>query len=413
MKKVFLVSMLVAVFCVPAYAVSAEPGGFRIELSEKKAIRDTEIIPFSDNGADARTNIKVRIHTTKEVWAFEKTADTPDVFKRDLGIWESDIIVAPKQKSGDYPVDLIMSLRLSNGTVKRVERHLEVISAQALSREANALNQLRNDFVDLVRNQYWPVDENLSEQFDDVLVRFASKHMHKMTDELPGAFEKQDQETERRVKILMARTEEASSQVSDFEASIRSQFKSVLKTNEKIEEDTDFVQVDDKRGPRSASPILAKLSPISISPQYSRSVQFDLTALALNGVERYRVAEVAYHEKTIQFDDGQFRTNFRLDVRPMMRDRYSFSKNFEHDGAFNEKVFLENWKKSFWQKATAKLINAGKAETDKAERAYIVTVIEPIIFSEQYAFPEFLAKAKYSFQSKSTQKELRKLRKKL
>ena len=406
-KTIFLTAML-AVFNTPLFAVPAEPGIFRIELREKKAIRDTEIIPFADNGADPRKNIKVRVRTTKEVWAFEKTAEAPEVFQRDLGIWESDLIVSPREAAGTYPVDLIMSLRLSSGTVKRVERHLDVASARALSQEANSLDQLRNDFVDLVRNQYWSADETLSEQFDQVLVRFASKHMRKMIDELPKALEKQDQETERRVQILSARADEASAKVSDFEAAIRAQFKGVLKENEKIAEDTDFVQVEDRRG---ALP--AKLYPVSVSPQYSRQVQFDLTALALNGVERYRVAEVAYHEKTIQFDDGQFRTNFRLDVRPMMRERYSISKNFEHEGAFIEKVFLEKWKKDFWEKAAAKLINAGKTEQDKAERAYIVTVLEPIIFSEQYAFPEFLAKAKYSFQSASTQKELKKLRKKI
>jgi hypothetical protein len=413
MKKRILLAVLFLLLSRAGYAVAPEPGVFRIELREKKAIRDTEIIPFADNGADARKNIKVRVHTTKEVWAFEKTADDPEIFERGLGIWESDVIVSPRQETGHYPVDLIMSLRLSNGTIKRVERHLEVSSAQELRQEANALDQLRNDFVDLVRNQYWPVDENLAEQFDEVLVRFASKHMLKMTDELPAAFEKQDQETERRVKILSAASQDANARVTDFEASIRAQFKSVIKEHETIEEDTDFVQVEDKRGPRSASPILSKLYPLSISPQYSRRVKFDMTALALNGVERYRVAEVVYHEKTIQFDDGQFRTNFRLDVRPMMRERYSISKNFLHESAFNEKVFLENWKKSFWEKAAAKLINGGKTEQEKAERAYIVTLIEPIIFTEQYAFPEFLAKAKYSFQSQSTQKELRKLRKKL
>ncbi|MBP9865450.1 MAG: hypothetical protein KBC91_03495 [Candidatus Omnitrophica bacterium] len=414
MKKMVLMTALFAMLNTSLYAVPSEPGAFRIELREKKAIRDTEIIPFADNGVDPRKNIKVRVHTTKEVWAFEKTPDAPDVFQRDLGIWESDLIVSPRQQdTGNYPVDLIMSLRLSSGTVKRVERHLEIASAQALDQETNALDQLRNDFVDLVRNQYWPVDENLSEQFDRVLINFAAKHMRKMTDELPAALEKQVQETDRRVKILDVRSKESIAQISDFEASIRAQFKSVLKENEKIEEDTDYVQVDDKRGARPSSPILSKLTPVSISPQYSRRIQFDLTALALNGVERYRVAEVVYHEKTIQFDDGQFRTNFRLDVRPMMRERYSISKNFEHEGVFNEKIFLESWKNNFWKKASARLINAGKTEQDKAERAYIVTVLEPIIFSEQYAFPEFLAKAKYSFQSASTQKELRKLRKKL
>jgi len=410
----FLAAVFAAAFSTSLAAAPAESGVFRIELREMKAVRETEIIPFADNGADPRKNVKVRIHTTKEVWALEKTADAPDVFKRPLGIWESDLIVSPKQAAGDYPVDLIMSLRLSSGTVKRVERHLEVASAEALAKEANALDQLRNDFVDLVRNQYWPVDEALSEQFDEVLIRFASKHMRKMTDELPGAFEKQDQETQRRLKILTARADEAGARVSDFEAAIRAQFKNVLKENEKVEEDTDFVRVEDRRVPRvAAGSAASRLSPVSISPQYSRRIQFDLTALALNGVDRYRVAEVAYHEKTIQFEDGLFRTNFRLDVRPMMRERYSISKNFEHETAFNEKVFLEKWKKDFWVKASAKLINAGQTEQSKAERAYIVTLLEPIIFSEQYAFPEFLAKAKYSFQSASTQKELRKLRKDL
>lgn len=413
MRKVFLAVIFLGVFSSCLAAAPAEPGVFRIELREKKAIRETEVIPFSDNGADPRRSIKVRVHITKEVWALEKPADAADVFERDLGIWESDLIVFPRQETGNYPVDLIMSLRLSNETVKRVERHLEVPSAQALSHDTNALDQLRNDFVDLVRNQYWPIDENLSDQFDEVLIRFASKHMRKMTDELPLAFEKQEQETKRRINLLSARAGAVDLPVSDFEASIRAQFKSVLKENEKVEEDTDFVQVEDKRGGQAASSVASKVYPISISPQYVRRLQFDLTALALNGVERYRVAEVAYHEKTIQFEDGKFRTNFRLDVRPMMRERYSISKNFTHEGVFNEKVFLENWKKNFWAKITAKLINAGKTEQDKAERAYIVTLLEPIIVSEQYAFPEFLAKAKYSFQSESTQKELRKLRKKL
>ncbi len=407
MKKIIWISAFLISALVPGTKLghAAEPGAFRIEIQEKQAIRDTEILPLAGAEGDAKKNVTVRVHTAKEVWALEKTPDTPEVFKRELGVWESELSVLPREAAGYYPVDVIMSLRLPSGTVKRVERRLELASAGALTEEANTLGQLRNDFVDLVRNQYWPVDENLAGQFDEVLVKFASKHIQKVTADLPAALAKQDQETVRRTKILADRKEQFETQeiarVKELEEAVRGKFVNIAKENEKIEEDTNFVLVEEGRD-----------KPAAVSPQYTRRIHFTLTALAQNGVERYRIAEVTYHAKTLQFLDGKFRTNFRLDLYYMMRDKYSTSKNFEHEGAFNEKVFLENWRKNFWRGAAAKLINAGKNETDKAERAYIVTQLEPLIFAEQYAFPEFLAKAKFSFQSSSIQKELRKLRKK-
>lgn len=402
-KALFLLFVFLFSSAHSSFAVSAENGAFRIELKEKLAVRDTEIIPFPEAGKDPRKNIKVRVHTTKEVWALEKTPDAPDVLSRGLGIWESELIVLPKKKKGHYPVDLIMSLRLPGGTVKRVERHLDLASASSIQEEVNTIDQLRNDFVDLVRNQYWPVDENLAEQFDQVLVKFASRHMKQVTADLPSALAKQDEETLRRQDILEKREEEnaaaKTAEAQELERAVQGKFNGVRKENEKTEEDTNFVLVDDK----------GKMSP---APQFTRRIRFDLTALTQNGVERYRVAEVVYHTKTIRFSDGMFRTNFRLDVHYMLRDKYSTSKNFEHAGAYNEETFLENWKKDFWRRASSKLINGGEGVTDKAERAYVVELLEPELFQEQYAFSEFLAKAKFSFDSEKTQKELRKLRKK-
>jgi len=395
--------------CSSAAAAPDATGSFRIQLSEKKAVRETEIIPFSDGGADPRRNIKVRIHTTKGVSSAEKTAESGDIFKRDLGIWESDIIVYPKLENGNYPVDLIMSLRLPSGIVKRVEHRLEAASAEQLQHKTVSLDQLRNDFVDLVRNQYWPVDDNLADQFDQVLVRFASKHMRKMIADIPAAFDKQVMETERRVEILEKRVNAENKQESALEALVQRQFTDLLKEKEQISEDTDFVRVEDKRVLRSS---ISNAYPISVSPQYTRTLRFELTALAQNGVQRYQVADVSYHMKTIQFEDGEFRTNFRIDVRPMMRENLSVSKNFEHSGSLNEKEFLGVWKKQFWSKVSRKLINAGVTEQAKAERAYIISFLEPIIFSEQYAFGEHLTKAKLSFQSDAVQKEWRKLKKK-
>ncbi len=396
-KNIVLWISLIVVLWAPKPAAGAGAGAFRIEIHEKKAVRETEIIPLVMGNTGDKKRIKVRVHTTKDVWAKEKTPDVPDVFDRELGTWESELIVFPREIKL-YPVDFIMSLQLPGGTVKRVERHLEIDPAESLAPETGTLASLRNDFVDLVRNQYWPVDEKLSAQFEQVLVQFSSKHIRKIIADLPSALQKQDDETTRRAQWIEARQTALNSSEREIEESVRGKFLSVLKEDATAEEDTNFVQVEEA-------------GHWWVTPQYVRRIHFVLTALAQNRVEHYRIAEVTYHAKTLQFPDGKFRTNFRLDIHYMMRQKFSTSRNFEHTGTLNEKEFLENWKNVFWAKASSKVINAGKEESDKTERAYFVSLLEPYIFQEQYGFPEFLTKAKLAFQSVPVQKELKKLQK--
>ena len=138
---------------------------------------------------------------------------------------------------------------------------------------------------------------------------------------------------------------------------------------------------------------------------------FELTALAENRVERYRFAAVQYHQKTVPLADGKFRTNYRLDVDYMMRDKKVVSVNLIYDPSEKDTVLFERWKTVFWQRASAKIINGGAGESDKLERAYFISLLEPYLFEEQYQLPATLTKARMSFQSKDTQKELAKLRK--
>ncbi len=136
-----------------------------------------------------------------------------------------------------------------------------------------------------------------------------------------------------------------------------------------------------------------------------------MTALAENRVERYRFAAVKYHQKTVPLADGKFRTNYRLDVDYMMRDKKVASVNLIYDPGEKDTILFERWKAAFWQRASAKVINGGANETDKLERAYFISLLEPYLFEEQYQLPATLTKAKMSFQNKDTQKELAKLRK--
>ncbi len=396
MRKTSALILTVLFFAV-TFLPSAPAQVFKVEIFKKEAHRDMEIIPLVPAAAGPDQKVKVRFSTTATIFAREHHPNMSQPMSQNLGQWNSDLTVWPSE-DGRYPADVSLSLKLPGGTTKKVERRFELENSMIQGHAAQESARLRNDFIELVRNEFWPMNEELSQEFDKVLVEFSDKHIKEVFSGLPEALQKMKSETQRRHEVLTQRVEEKNVETDKLVDKTRGNFLSVLQEGREVDEEGDFVEIQEG-------------SRLSVAPQYTRRLSFHLTALAENRVDRYRIAAVSYHMKTVPFADGQFRSNFRLDVDYMMRDKKRTSINFVFEAVEKDNVFFEKWKSVFWKKASAKIINAGKTEEDKMERAYFITLLERYLFEEQYQFPVYFTKAKLTFQSDDTRKELAKLRK--